>query len=135
MTAGYSSTPLPKKLGIKPGFSIRLINAPSYYLSLLEPLPDNLHIADKNDTPVDFIHFFALSPADLEQLLLLKTEIKFDGSIWVSWEKKKSKLPDALNENIIRNKALEFGLVDVKVCAVDDEWSGLKLVYRLKDRK
>ncbi|HXP51081.1 MAG TPA: DUF3052 family protein [Bacteroidia bacterium] len=135
MPAGYSSTPLYKKLGIKEGFTVKLINAPSNYPLLIGNIFKAFTITNKKAEQVDFIHFFTNSIKELESKLpQLKNEIVKDGTIWVSWYKKSSKKPSELNDNIIRDTALAIGLVDVKVCAVNEEWSGLKLVYRLKDR-
>jgi hypothetical protein len=132
--AGYSSTPLSKKLGLKEGYTIKLINLPENYNSLIGEISNNIIVSKKNE-PVNFIHFFTNSVKEFESKLpVLKNEIVKDGMIWVSWYKKSAKKPTELNENIVRDTALAIGLVDVKVCAVDDEWSGLKLVYRLKDR-
>jgi Protein of unknown function (DUF3052) len=133
--AGYSGTPLAKKLGIKPGFSIKLINAPDHYFSLFTNLPGGL-VFD-NDTPAkkDFIHFFTKQEDEFIKLLpQLRKEIKPNGSIWVSWPKKASKVPADITEDTIRNFALKNGLVDIKVCAVDDIWSGLKLVIPVAER-
>ncbi len=134
--AGYSSTPLAKKLGIKPGFNISLVNAPDYYFELFTDLPANLTFADKDKNfKRDFIHFFTqLKDEYLANLPLLKQQLKPDGMIWVSWPKKASKVITDITEDIIRNYALEVGLVDIKVCAVDEVWSGLKLVIPVKDR-
>jgi len=134
-TSGYSGTPLAKKLGIKDGFDINLINAPGYYLSLFTDLPSNLFFGDQDGVKIDFIHFFTKSKTEyLEVLPSLKQQIKSNGIIWVSWPKKTSKVPTDITEDIIRNYAIEIGLVDIKVCAVDEIWSGLKLVIPVKDR-
>jgi hypothetical protein len=133
--AGYSGTPLAKKLGIKDGFHIRLINAPEYYLNLFTDLPPNLYFDDNATGKIDFIHFFTKSKAEYtKQLPTLKQQIKPNGIIWISWPKKASKVPADITEDIIRNYAIEIGLVDIKVCAVDEIWSGLKLVIPVKDR-
>jgi len=133
-TTGYSGTPLAKKLGIKDGFHINLINAPDYYLNLFTDLPPNLHF-DRDSAKVDFIHFFTKSKTEYEALLpSLKDQIKSNGIIWVSWPKKASRITTDITEDIIRNYALRTGLVDIKVCAVDEIWSGLKLVIPVKDR-
>lgn len=125
-TAGYSGTPLAKKLGIKGGFHISLINAPDYYPDLFTDLPPGL-VFEKDAAETDFIHFFTKSRAEYESLLpSLKTQIKPNGMIWVSWPKKASKVPTDITEDIIRNYALQLGLVDIKVCAVDEVWSGAK---------
>jgi hypothetical protein len=133
-TAGYSGTPLAKKLGIKDGFHLSLINAPDHYLDLFSDLPLNLYF-ERDTANVDLIHFFTKSRAEYESLLpSLKKQIKPNGMIWVSWPKKASKVPTDMTEDIIRNYAIEIGLVDIKVCAVDEVWSGLKLVIPVKDR-
>ena len=134
-TAGYSGTPLAKKLGIKDGFHIKLVNAPDYYLSLFTDLPPNLYFDDPGNTGLDFIHFFTKSTAEYKALLIeLKKQIRPNGMVWISWPKKASKVPTDVTEDIIRNYAIEIGLVDIKVCAVDETWSGLKLVVPVKDR-
>ncbi len=132
--AGYSATPLAKKLGIKAGFQICLINAPGYYFSLFTDLPDHLSINAIGDRELDFVHFFTKQRSEYEQQLpLIKATIKQNGMIWISWPKKASK-PADITEDAIRNYALQTGLVDIKVCAVDEIWSGLKLVIPVKDR-
>ncbi len=134
--AGYSSTPLTKKLGIKPGSSIRLINAPAHYFSLFTDMPADVDFASEPGPDKDLIHFFTTELAEIETLLPdLKSEIAPAGIIWVSWPKKAAKVPTDVTEDLIRNTALAAGLVDVKVCAVDEVWSGLKLVIPVKDRK
>jgi hypothetical protein len=134
-TAGYSGTPLAKKLGIKSGFQINIINAPGYYLQLFTDLPNELYFEDTENTKIDFIHFFTKSKEEYKSLLPhLKGRIKPNGMIWISWPKKASKVPTDITEDIIRHYAIETGLVDIKVCAVDDIWSGLKLVIPVKDR-
>jgi hypothetical protein len=136
MTAGYSGTPLAKKLGFKPGFVVRFIGEPKHYLSLFNDLPGDL--ARKKDArdPKDLIHYFTTDAEELsKQLPLFKRELKPAGMIWVSWPKRSAKVPTDVTEDVIRAIALRIGLVDVKVCAVDDVWSGLKLVIPVKDRK
>lgn len=131
MSAGYSGTPLHQKLGIKEGFTVRLINAPRHYKELIS----GVKVVYKTGGTVDLIHFFTNSAVELEKVLpVIKLDIKKDGMIWVSWYKKASGKPTKVTENMVRNTALAVGLVDVKVCAIDEDWSGLKLVYRLKDR-
>ncbi|WCT10270.1 DUF3052 domain-containing protein [Mucilaginibacter jinjuensis] len=133
--AGYSATPLAKKLGIKDGFQINLINAPDYYFSLFTDLPANLSINTIGDRELDFVHFFTKQRDEYEQQLpLIKAAIRQNGMIWVSWPKKASKVPTDITEDIIHNYGLQIGLVDIKVCAVDEVWSGLKLVIPVKDR-
>jgi len=130
---GYSDKSLSKKLGVKDNFKIRVINPPENYFEMIEA-PKQLVITG-NRSKADFIHCFVKTMDELEQQLpTLKKEIHKDGMIWISWPKKASKVPTDVTENTIRDCALSLGLVDVKVCAVDEIWSGLKLVYRLKDR-
>jgi hypothetical protein len=132
--SAYSSTELVKKLGIKPGFSVIVFNEPKDYWDWLAPLPDNISVKTKGKD-VDFVHWFVKENKIFEkEFLKKKALLKKDGMMWMSWPKKASKVATDLNENIIRDFALKNGLVDVKVCSVDDVWSGLKLVYRLIDR-
>jgi hypothetical protein len=136
MPAGDSNKPLAQKLGIKRGFTVAVINPPENYWDLLETLPDDVAVQDIDGGPFDLIHVFTTEKKVLERNLeRLKDRIAPDGMIWVSWPKKSSKVQADLNENVIRELALGIGLVDVKVVAVDETWSGLKLVIRLKDRK
>jgi hypothetical protein len=131
---GYSGTPLAKKLGIKAGFKTSLINAPEYYCELFIDMPGNLLFDEAGKK--DFIHFFVKSKDEyLSQLPLLKQQLKADGMLWASWPKKSSKVITDITEDIIRNYAIQIGLVDIKVCAIDEIWSGLKLVIPLKDRR
>lgn len=133
--AGYSATPLAKKLGIKEGFSVHLINQPSNYFDLFSDFPADVKLLNDKSVPKDFIHYFTKSAKELFiELSALKPEIKPAGMIWVSWPKKASKIPTDVTEDIIRSFALSIGLVDIKVCAVDEIWSGLKLVIPVKDR-
>lgn len=134
--AGYSSTPLITKLGIKAGYAVRVINAPEEYWNWLSPLPEGVTVPEKSvRTRLDFVHLFVLEKKVFEkEVLRCRKSLKPDGMIWVSWPKKASKVPTDLDENVIRAFALKNGLVDVKVCAVDETWSGLKLVIPVKDR-
>lgn len=133
--SGYSGTPLVKKLGIKPGFNIGLVNEPVYYFDLLTDIPADVQLIKDENVKKDFIHFFTKQECELLELLpLLKQEIKPNGMIWVSWPKKASKVLTDITEDTIRNYALRIGLVDIKVCAVDGVWSGLKLAIPVKDR-
>ncbi len=134
-TAGYSGTPLLKKLGIKPGHKLLLINKPDDYFELLDS-DVNDQLSKKNQTP-DLIHLFVKNKEEFEvEMKNLSSFIKKnpDITIWVSWYKKSSGIATDVTEDIIRNFALKNGLVDVKVCAVSDMWSGLKLVVPLKLR-
>lgn len=134
--AGYSGTPLGKKLGIKPGFNILLVNAPEHYFSLFTDLPGDLIINNGEPMGKDLIHFFTKQKGEYITLLpMLRQQIKPNGIIWVSWPKKASKVTTDITEDIIRNFALKSGLVDIKVCAVDEVWSGLKLVIPVAERK
>ncbi len=136
LTSGYSDTPLAKKLGIKEGFKIKIVAAPDYYFSLFEALPDSVEILVDSKTSKDLIHYFTKQASDLyEQLPLLQKEIVGNGAIWVSWPKKASKIATDITEDVIRTLAFNIGLVDVKVCAVDAVWSGLKLVIPIKMRQ
>ena len=131
MSLGYSGTPLVRKLGIKENFKVWLVNEPQYYLELLGELPDGVQLLNDPADLVDFIHLFAPDLKTLETSLpKLKDRIKKNGMIWVSWYKKASKIPTDVTEDEIRATCLPLGLVDVKVCAVDEKWSGLKLVWR-----
>lgn len=133
---GYSGTPLHKKLGIKSGFLVYLQNAPTNYFELLDELPNGVHFVENLAAKVDLIHLFTNNFNELaESLDEFQNQIKDDGMIWVSWYKKAAKLPTELTEDLIRETALKLKLVDVKVCAVDENWSGLKLVIRKENRK
>ena len=133
--AGYSGTPLVKKLGIKAGSIVATVNAPSNYTDLLAPLPVGVTILEKAVRNADVIHFFSNSRDELARgLTNYKDLIKQDGAIWVSWYKKAAKLSTEITEDTVRDIALQLGLVDIKVCAVDEKWSGLKLVIRRENR-
>lgn len=134
-TPGYSGTPLAKKLGIKSGFHIRLVSEPDYYFSLFDNMPGNVAVLTEKKTRKNMIHYFTTRANVLKKdLPLLKNEIESDGMIWVSWPKKASGVATDVTEDVIREFALRIGLVDIKVCAVDATWSGLKLVIPVKDR-
>ena len=136
MTAGYSGTPLAKKLGIKEGSTILTIGAPQNYRELTEPLPPGAKLTNEKRQDLDIIHFFTNSRDELFRgIAEYRNLIKQDGTIWVSWYKKASKLPTEITEDTIRDAALPLGLVDVKVCAIDERWSGLKLVIRKENRR
>ena len=133
--AGYSGTPLIKKLGIKPGQRIALLSGPPGYRKTLGPLPGEAKCAEQLGGKLDFIQLFVATQTELKRRFRRAKEcLAADGSLWISWPKKASGAATDLNENAIRKLGLELGLVDVKVCAVDETWSGLKFVYRLKDR-
>ena len=133
--AGYSGTPLAKKLGIKAGAVVQTVDAPGDYARLLDPLPANVTFVERGADELDMVHLFTKSRAKLVKYLDdYKNKIKQNGSIWVSWPKKSSGIPSEITEDTVREVALPLGLVDVKVCAVDDTWSGLKLVIRKENR-
>jgi len=136
MAAGYSGTPLAKKLGIAENSRVFLSDAPKDYLKLLAPVPKGTQVVKKIDGDTDVVHLFTKEKARLAALLRSSlVKIRPDAAIWVSWPKKSSKVPTDITEDTIRAVALPMGLVDVKVCAVDKVWSGLKLVVRKENRK
>ena len=133
--AGYSGTPLPKKLGIKEGSRIALINAPKGFEAELGELPDNVEFIKRPTKSLDIILFFVLTERALARdFAKLAAKITANGMMWIAWPKKSSGVVTDLSEQRVREIGLNAGLVDVKVCAIDETWSGLKFVYRLKDR-
>lgn len=129
--AGYSGTPLAKKLGIQAGSRVVAIGAPEDYQALLAPLPEGVQFERSAGAPTDLAHLFVADRAELaRQLTLLRRKLRPDAAIWVSWPKKTSGVPGNITEDVIREVALPMGLVDIKVCAVSAVWSGLKLVVR-----
>ncbi|MBM3932812.1 MAG: DUF3052 domain-containing protein [SAR202 cluster bacterium] len=134
-TAGYSGTPLAKKLGIKAGMTIVLLNAPEGYDETLAPLPDGVTVTGEAQPGSPFIQVFTTSAGELaHEFPRLREMLARDGMLWVSWPKGSSRVMTDLTEKVVRDIGLSCGLVDVKVCAVDRVWSGLKFVRRLKDR-
>jgi hypothetical protein len=134
MNAGYSGTPLAKKLGIKEGCKMALYHQPEYYFNLFTDFPENVKLINKSK--VDLIHYFVKKEKQLQRdIVKLKDQIEQNGMIWISWPKKSSKVKTDITEDVVRNLALKNGLVDIKVCAVDETWSGLKLVIPVKERK
>ena len=135
MSAGYSKNPLIVKLGLKPGMRACGINLPDHYKGLLGPAAKGIEFATITRGEFDFIHCFTNSKTDLKKswARMIKS-LDRDGMVWISWPKKSSSLQKDLDENIVREQGLAAGLVDVKVCAVDEDWSGLKFVRRVKDR-
>ena len=130
MTA-YSGTPLATKLGIKERHKVHVVGAPDNYHALLEPLPPSVQFASKIDTSIDVVHIFATRRATLARTLAtLRKRLDPHAIVWISWPKKAAKVPTDVTEDAIRELALPLGFVDIKVCAVDDTWSGLKLVIR-----
>ena len=136
METGYSGTPLAKKLGIKEGFAILLHNPPKHYFNLFSDFPDNVTVLEKPEgTGLDLIHIFITTLHELNKIgPQYKALLKKNGMLWVSWPKGSSSISTDLKRDPIREYLLSIGLVDVKVAAIDVDWSGLKFVYRLKDR-
>jgi len=133
--AGYSGTPLARKLGIGEGAKVFAKNAPDDYARLLEPIPPDVAFETRLSKDTDVIHVFNDRRAGLKaELEALRTSIRSDAAVWVSWPKKTSKVPTDITEDTIRELALPLGFVDVKVCAVSEVWSGLKLVIRKEFR-
>jgi hypothetical protein len=137
--AGYSGTPLPKKLGIKESHRIAFINAPDNFTEVLGELPSGLEIVKQQRAPLDLIVCFVKSEKELvAKFEKLAAKLTPAGMLWIAWPKKgpnkASGVPTDLSENVVRLIGLEAGLVDTKVCAIDEIWSGLRFVKRLKDR-
>ena len=133
--AGYSGKLLTQKLGIKPGFRIFVDGAPAAYDDIVGPLPADAALAARLKAPLDMVHVFAKHAAVLRKKLpACREAIAPDGMVWVSWPKKSSGVATDVTENVVRDTALSLGLVDIKVCAIDETWSGLKLVIPLKQR-
>lgn len=129
--AGYSGTPLHKKLGFKASSHVFLVGAPEGYAELLEPLPGGVVFEQSVSPKTDFAHIFATRKEELARLLgVLRQKLKPEAALWVSWPKRSSKVPTTITEDTIRELALPLGFVDIKVCAVSEVWSGLKLVVR-----
>jgi hypothetical protein len=134
--AGYSGTPLIQKLGIKPAARLQFINAPSDFAETLGPLPADAEQVGGAAKNLDLAVLFVTARTDLERRFVkLAARLAPAGLLWVAWPKKASGVPTDLTENIVRDIGLAAGLVDTKVCAIDDVWSGLKFVIRLKDRR
>ena len=133
---GYSGTPLPEKLGIKPGTIVVAIDAPGHYRKLVHKIPRGVNFATSPVGKSNFVHLFVKERRALEKhLQSLRRKIADDATVWVSWPKKSANVPTDVTEDIIRAVALPLGFVDVKVCAVDETWSGLKLMIRPENRK
>lgn len=130
-TTGYSSTPLAKKLGLPAGGEVMTINAPEGYQDWLAPLPPDLRFVQSLSPQTKVVHLFTVLRQELsEQLESLRHRIRPDTAIWISWPKKAAKVPTDITEDVIRALCLPMGFVDIKVCAVSEVWSGLKLVIR-----
>jgi hypothetical protein len=131
LPTGYSGTPLAKKLGFKEHNQVFVSGAPADYTKLLEPLPSGVIFQAKASTATDIVHIFVTQADELKkQLTALRKKLKADGVVWVSWPKKSSQVATTITDNTIRELALPLGFVDIKVCAVNEIWSGLKLVVR-----
>lgn len=134
--AGYSGRSVVQKLGLKPGFCIFVDGAPSAYDAVVGDLPDDVRIAARLKPPLDMVHVFATEALALRKKLpACREAVAPDGMVWVSWPKKSSGVTTDVTEDVVRDTALSLGLVDIKVCAIDDTWSGLKLVIPLAQRK
>ena len=134
--AGYSSTPLPKKLGIKEGSRIAFVKAPKGFQDYLGPLPADVDIVTRLTKPLDLVLLFVTEErALLRDFAKLAAKLASNGMIWIAWPKKSSRVTTDLVFERVQRIGLDAGLVDVKICAIDDTWSGLKFVVRLRDRK
>jgi hypothetical protein len=134
--AGYSGTPLTQKLGIKPGLTVVIINPPANYRRLLCSIPEGVTFSDRLKPDSSFVHLFVKQYSDLmKRLRVLREKVADTGTVWISWPKKSAGVPTDVTENVIRAAALPLGFVDVKVCAIDETWSGLKLMVRRENRK
>jgi hypothetical protein len=133
--AGYSGTPLVKKLGIKEGARVAFVNAPDDFQATLGELPDDVKLMKSTASSLDLILFFVLSERKLARdFVKLAARLTSNGMIWIAWPKKSSGVATDLTFERVQHIGLNAGLVDVKICAIDETWSGLKFVYRLKDR-
>jgi len=132
---GYSGTPLAQKLGIKPGSVVAVLNAPESYESVVRPLPEGVRLQKAVSAATDLVHLFCERRSELARRLpAIAPRLRPDAALWVSWPKKASKVPTDITEDTVREVALPLGLVDIKVCAVTEVWSGLKLVIRRENR-
>ena len=128
---GYSGTPLARKLGFKPGTRAHLIGAPAELMGWLAPLPEGVRFEPRVSAQTDLVHLFTAEQRVLQPALLtLRPTLRSDAMLWVSWPKKAARVPTDITEDVIRKLALPLGFVDLKVCAVSEVWSGLKLVIR-----
>ena len=133
---GYSGIPLAQKLGIKPAMTVTVINQPAHYRQLLGEGAAGVEFSNRTRTDSSFVHLFTTRRSELEkQLSRLRKGLPDTCTVWVSWPKKSSGVPTDITEDVIRAVALPLGFVDVKVCAVDETWSGLKLMVRREERK
>ena len=128
---GYSGTPLVTKLGIKAGYKIHVVNGPDDYRDLIQPLPEDVTLASRLSRNADLVHIFTSRKRELaDALRSYRAMLKPTSVVWVSWPKKSAKVPTDVTEDTVRELALSLGFVDIKVCAVTEVWSGLKLVVR-----
>jgi hypothetical protein len=135
VTAGYSGTPLAQKLGIKAGHLVRLVGAPAGFAGTLGPLPDGVKVLSRSGPTADVVVCFATEYAEVRRRFAPLAAAVFPaGGLWFAWPKKASKVPTDLTEDVIRDHALAAGLVDNKVCAMDETWSGLRIVHRRENR-
>ena len=135
MSAGYSGTPLPRKLGIKPGARVVFLQAPDGFVETLGPLPDGVAVRTRARGPLDVIVFFTRSRSELERRsAALMAALDPAGGLWIAWPKRASGVATDITEDVVREVALPLGLVDNKVAALDETWSGLRLVIRLRHR-
>jgi hypothetical protein len=135
-TAGYSDTPLPRKLGIREGAKVVLLRAPEHVAALLSPLPDGARLVRRIGRDADVIVAFVTERARLEEAVdRLRAGMHDAGGLWIAWPKRASGVATDVTEDVVREIALARGLVDNKVCAIDATWSGLRLVVRVRDRK
>jgi hypothetical protein len=133
--AGYSGTPLAAKLGIKVGHRVAAIQAPDHFAALVAPLPDGVALSDRVRGPLDVVVFFTAERSQLARRLpALMKALDPAGGLWIAWPKRASKVPTDITEDVVREEALPLGLVDNKVCAIDEVWSGLRLVIRKENR-
>jgi hypothetical protein len=134
--AGYSSTPLPKKLGIKEQSSLAFVNAPAGFVDYLGPLPESAEVVTRLTKPLDLVLLFVTTErALIRDFAKLSEKLATNGMIWIAWPKKSSGVATDLSFERVQRIGLDAGLVDVKICAIDETWSGLKFVFRLRDRK
>ena len=130
-TAGYSGTPLAKKLGFKPAYEVLLVDAPANYRKLVEPLPEGVKFVARLASTTDIVHAFVTRKSDLARSLKgFRAKLNPNGVVWVSWPKKSAGVATDVTEDTVRELALPLGFIDIKVCAVDETWSGLKLMVR-----
>jgi hypothetical protein len=133
--AGYSGTPLAKKLGIKENATVALIGAPEMFAAALEPVPAGVQFVPLENGALDVVVFFTVSAGELaERWGELRRALQPAGGLWIAWPKKASKVPTDITEDTLRAIGLPTGMVDNKVCAVDETWSGLRFVYRRENR-